>query len=149
MLMRLSAPLPLRALHRLQDFDCGNAALTLWLQRHAVQAQGSGSALSAARLGFQPVAGGDHPHRCHRRTAGIRALLTHPIDARVDAFYRRFGFEPTPMQDRQMRLLIKDARRFIAVSGWQASKPARQSYCACIPAPRTTGPQRVISLRIS
>jgi GNAT superfamily N-acetyltransferase len=49
--------------------------------------------------------------------AGIRALLTHPIDALADAFYRRFGFEPAPMQDRQLLLLIKDARRFIAVSG--------------------------------
>jgi GNAT superfamily N-acetyltransferase len=45
--------------------------------------------------------------------AGIRALLTHPIDAEADAFYRRFGFEPTPMQDRQLILLLKDARRFV------------------------------------
>lgn len=45
--------------------------------------------------------------------AGIRALLTHPIDAEADAFYRRFGFEPTPLQDRQLILLLKDARRFI------------------------------------
>lgn len=45
--------------------------------------------------------------------AGIRALLTHPIDAEADAFYRRFGFEPTPLQDRQRILLLKDARRFV------------------------------------
>lgn len=43
--------------------------------------------------------------------AGIRALLTHPIDAAADAFYRRFGFEPTPLQERQLILLLKDARR--------------------------------------
>jgi GNAT superfamily N-acetyltransferase len=43
--------------------------------------------------------------------AGIRALLTHPIDAEADAFYRRFGFEPTPFQERQLILLLKDARR--------------------------------------
>jgi GNAT superfamily N-acetyltransferase len=43
--------------------------------------------------------------------AGIRALLTHPIDAEADAFYRRFGFEPTPLQERQLILLLKDARR--------------------------------------
>ena len=42
---------------------------------------------------------------------GIRALLTHPIDAAADAFYRRFGFEPTPLQERQLILLLKDARR--------------------------------------
>ena len=45
--------------------------------------------------------------------AGIRALLTHPIDAAADAFYRRFGFEPTPADDRQLILLLKDARRYI------------------------------------
>ena len=45
--------------------------------------------------------------------AGIRALLTHPIDAEADAFYRRFGFEPTPLQDQQLILLLKDARRFV------------------------------------
>lgn len=43
--------------------------------------------------------------------AGIRALLTHPIDTAADAFYRRFGFEPTPLQERQLILLLKDARR--------------------------------------
>ena len=43
--------------------------------------------------------------------AGIRALLTHPIDAAADAFYRRFGFEPTPLQEPQLILLLKDARR--------------------------------------
>ena len=43
--------------------------------------------------------------------AGIRALLTHPLDAEADAFYRRFGFEPTPLQERQLILLLKDARR--------------------------------------
>lgn len=47
--------------------------------------------------------------------AGIRALLTHPIDADADAFYRRFGFEPTPAHERQLILLLKDARRFVRV----------------------------------
>lgn len=44
--------------------------------------------------------------------AGIRALLTHPVDAQADAFYRRFGFEPTPVREGQLILLLKDARRF-------------------------------------
>lgn len=44
--------------------------------------------------------------------AGIRALLTHPVDAEAAAFYRRFGFEPTPVRERQLILLLKDARRF-------------------------------------
>jgi GNAT superfamily N-acetyltransferase len=45
--------------------------------------------------------------------AGIRALLTHPIDDEADAFYRRFGFEPMPLQQRQLILLLKDARRHV------------------------------------
>lgn len=45
--------------------------------------------------------------------AGIRALLTHPIDAEADTFYRRFGFESTPTHDRQLILLLKDARRLM------------------------------------
>ena len=45
--------------------------------------------------------------------AGIRGLLTHPNDAEADAFYRRFGFEPTPTPDRQLILLLKDARRLM------------------------------------
>lgn len=45
--------------------------------------------------------------------AGIRALLTHPIDAQADVFYRRFGFEPTPAHEQQLILLLKDARRFV------------------------------------
>ncbi len=44
--------------------------------------------------------------------AGIRALLTHPLDAEAEAFYRRFGFEATPGNERQLILLLKDARRF-------------------------------------
>lgn len=44
--------------------------------------------------------------------AGIRALLTHPIDAEAEAFYRRFGFESTPVRERQLMLLLKDARRY-------------------------------------
>ncbi|GHV06355.1 N-acetyltransferase GCN5 [Campylobacterota bacterium] len=42
---------------------------------------------------------------------GIRAILTHPIDSEAEAFYRRFGFEPSPISDRQLLLLLKDARR--------------------------------------
>lgn len=44
--------------------------------------------------------------------AGIRALLTHPIDANAERFYRRFGFESTPINDRQLIMLLKDARRY-------------------------------------
>jgi len=45
--------------------------------------------------------------------AGIRALLTHPIDANADAFYCRFGFVSSPVRDGQLLLLLKDARRVL------------------------------------
>ena len=44
--------------------------------------------------------------------AGIRAMLTHPIDAPAAAFYRRFGFVESPLGTPQMLLLLKDARRW-------------------------------------
>ena len=40
--------------------------------------------------------------------AGIRALLTQPLDAQADAFYRRFGFESLPQGERHLILLLKD-----------------------------------------
>ena len=43
--------------------------------------------------------------------AGIRALLTHPIDSEAARFYERFGFIPSPAREQQLLLLLKDARR--------------------------------------
>ena len=164
--MTLSVPQPLDAHHRVAEFDCGKPALTDWLQRHAQQAQGSGSARTFVSCDGERVAGyysltvgqidtleapdrirrgmGQYPipliilarlavdldyqkrglgfsllQDAIRRAiavadhAGIRALLTHPLDAEADVFYRRFGFEPTPGNERQLILLLKDARRFI------------------------------------
>jgi GNAT superfamily N-acetyltransferase len=45
--------------------------------------------------------------------AGIRALLTHPIDAEAGAFYQRFGFVLSPVREGQLLLLLKDARRVL------------------------------------
>lgn len=46
--------------------------------------------------------------------AGVRALLVHPIDEAADRFYRRFGFEDSPVRAQQLVLLLKDARRLLA-----------------------------------
>lgn len=43
--------------------------------------------------------------------AGIRAMLTHPIDENATRFYTRFGFVPSPLREQQLLLLLKDARR--------------------------------------
>lgn len=45
--------------------------------------------------------------------AGIRALLTHPIDDEAERFYQRFGFIPSPVREQQWLLLLKDARRLL------------------------------------
>lgn len=43
--------------------------------------------------------------------AGIRALLTHPIDQEAERFYLRFGFESSPIREGQLLLLLKDVRK--------------------------------------
>jgi GNAT superfamily N-acetyltransferase len=45
--------------------------------------------------------------------AGIRAMLTHPIDEQAAQFYNRFGFIPSPLREQQLLLLVKDARRWV------------------------------------
>jgi GNAT superfamily N-acetyltransferase len=45
--------------------------------------------------------------------AGVRALLTHPIDDAAARFYLRFGFEASPARQQQLILLLKDARRLL------------------------------------
>lgn len=42
--------------------------------------------------------------------AGIRAMLTHPIDDGASSFYTRFGFIASPLSERQLLLLLKDAK---------------------------------------
>jgi GNAT superfamily N-acetyltransferase len=41
---------------------------------------------------------------------GARAVLVHAIDAEAAAFYRRFNFEPSPVNDLHLMLLMKDLR---------------------------------------
>jgi GNAT superfamily N-acetyltransferase len=45
--------------------------------------------------------------------AGIRAMLTHPIDADAARIYTRFGFIASPLREQQLLLLLKDARRWV------------------------------------
>lgn len=45
--------------------------------------------------------------------AGIRAMLTHPIDDEAAKFYGRFGFIESPLREQQLLLLLKDARRWV------------------------------------
>lgn len=42
---------------------------------------------------------------------GVRALLVHAIDEKAEAFYKRFGFESSPIRENQLLLLLKDAKK--------------------------------------
>lgn len=46
--------------------------------------------------------------------AGIRAMLTRPIDDEAARFYTRFGFIASPLREQQLLLLLKDARRWVS-----------------------------------
>jgi len=46
---------------------------------------------------------------------GARAVLVHAIESDAAAFYRRFGFEPSPCNDLQLMLLMKDLRMGLQV----------------------------------
>jgi GNAT superfamily N-acetyltransferase len=41
---------------------------------------------------------------------GARAILVHAIDDEAAAFYGKFGFEPSPLDPKQLMLLMKDLR---------------------------------------
>lgn len=45
--------------------------------------------------------------------ARIRAMLTHPLNEPAASFYGRFGFIGSPLRERQLLLLRKDARRWV------------------------------------
>jgi predicted N-acetyltransferase YhbS len=45
--------------------------------------------------------------------AGVRAMMTHPIDEDAARFYTRFGFIASPLREQQLLLLLKDARRWV------------------------------------
>jgi GNAT superfamily N-acetyltransferase len=166
----MRAPEPLCSKSPIAGFDCGKHSLNDWLQRHALQAQGSGSARSyvvidGAKgseqvLGYYSLVVGqveplEAPERIRkgmgqypipvmllarlavseaaqgqgigigllqdaiRRTlniasqAGIRAMLTHPIDENAARFYQKFGFEASPLRPDQLLILLKDVKRWV------------------------------------
>lgn len=164
--MKLSPPIALSHEHQLNDFDSGKVALDSWLNKHAMQAQGAGSARTFVVCDGDTIAGyyslttgqidsieaterarrgmGQYPIPliiltrlavdmryqgiglgssllldAVKRTltiaqdVGIRALLTHPIDSDAANFYLRFGFEPTPLGESSLILLLKDARKLV------------------------------------
>lgn len=43
----------------------------------------------------------------------ILARLAHPLDDDASRFYLRFGFVASPLREKQLLLLLKDARRLL------------------------------------
>jgi len=41
---------------------------------------------------------------------GARAILVHAIDEEAVTFYRKFGFAASPLDPKQLMLLMKDLR---------------------------------------
>ena len=56
--------------------------------------------------------------------AGVRALLTHPIDEQAARFYHRFGFEASPIREQQLLLLLKDAEKGVTLQASDARRAA-------------------------
>jgi GNAT superfamily N-acetyltransferase len=48
---------------------------------------------------------------------GARAILVHAIDDEAAAFYKKYGFEPSPLDSRQLLLLMKDLRATVGSIG--------------------------------
>ena len=42
--------------------------------------------------------------------AGVRLMLVHAINDEARAFYERFGFEPSPTDQMNLQMPIKDMR---------------------------------------
>jgi GNAT superfamily N-acetyltransferase len=49
------------------------------------------------------------------KDAGVRAILTHPIDEKAATLCRRFGFEEFPIDPDQLMILLKDVRRTLGI----------------------------------
>ena len=41
---------------------------------------------------------------------GCRAVLVHAKDQKAQAFYRKYGFEPSPVDELHLYLLMKDIK---------------------------------------
>jgi hypothetical protein len=57
--------------------------------------------------------------------AGIRALLAHPLDEDASGFYLRFGFLASPLREKQLLLLLKDARRLFSEDSFSPGRSLR------------------------
>jgi GNAT superfamily N-acetyltransferase len=86
--LQLSPPEPLAASHRLDDFECGEAALDDWLKRRALANQSSGASRTfvvpdqdGRVCGFYALAAGAVSHQL--ATSGVRRNMPDPVPVMV------------------------------------------------------------------
>ena len=95
-----------RILRGLGRYDSVPAIL---IARLALDRNEHGRRLGAALLKYallQAIEGAD--------AIGGRVILVHALNNAAKAFYEHFGFEPSPVADRTLMLLMKDVRASIA-----------------------------------
>ena len=86
--LQLGSPEPLATSHRLDDFDCGEAALDDWLKRRAFANQSSGASRTFVVTdagghvhGYYAIAAGAVSHQL--ATSGVRRNMPDPIPVLV------------------------------------------------------------------
>lgn len=86
--MTLSPPEPLAALHRLDEFECGEATLDDWLKRRALANQSSGASRTFVITeqeytvrGYYALAAGAVSHQL--ATSGVRRNMPDPVPVLV------------------------------------------------------------------
>ena len=117
--MQLRPPAPLAASHRLDDFDCGEAALDDWLKRRALANQSSGASRTFVATdqdgivcGYYAIAAGAVAHQL--ATSSVRRNMPDPVPVMVLA---RLAVDRRAQGQHLGGSLLKDAvSRAVAVS---------------------------------
>jgi hypothetical protein len=86
--LQFNPPEPLTALHRLDDFECGEASLDDWIKRKSLANQSSGASRTfvvtdeeGSIRGYYAMAAGAASHR--QVTGGVRRNMPDPIPVMV------------------------------------------------------------------
>ncbi|GAB1718540.1 MAG: N-acetyltransferase GCN5 [Nitrosospira sp.] len=117
--MQFNPPEPLTALHRLDDFECGEASLDDWIKRRALANQLSGASRTFVVTdeegnvrGYYAMAAGAVSHRL--ATSGVRRNMPDPIPVMILA---RLAVDRRMQRLHLGAALLQDAvNRAVAVS---------------------------------
>ena len=117
--MQLSPPEPLKASHRLDDFECGEAVLDDWLKRRALANQSSGASRTfvvteqdGRVCGYYAMAAGAVSHQL--ATGRVRRNMPDPVPVMVLA---RLAVDRRMQGQHLGASLLQDAvNRAVAVS---------------------------------